>query len=70
MEVSKRRQALTRNLMGVNKEKEPLSGTPPERWLFDRSLHFKMQELEHMIVAMNNYLSRETKGYQISTYNT
>ena len=25
--------------MGVNKEKEPLSGTAPERRLFDRSLH-------------------------------
>lgn len=25
--------------MGVNNEKEPLSGTTPERWLFDRSLH-------------------------------
>lgn len=36
-------QALTRNLMGVNKEKEPLSGTSPDRWLFDRSLNFKMQ---------------------------
>lgn len=25
--------------MGVNNEKEPLSGTTPVRWLFDRSLH-------------------------------
>jgi hypothetical protein len=27
--------------MGVNNEKEPLSGTTPERWLFDRSLNLE-----------------------------
>lgn len=29
---------LAKNLMGVNNEKEPLSGTTPESRLFDRSL--------------------------------
>jgi hypothetical protein len=27
------------NLIGVNNEKEPLVGTSPVRWLFDRSLY-------------------------------
>jgi hypothetical protein len=33
--------------MGVNNEKEPLSGTTPERRLFDRSLHLGMQHDKH-----------------------
>lgn len=28
--------------MGVNSEKEPLSGTGPDRWLFDRSLYNRL----------------------------
>lgn len=36
------------DLIGVNKEKEPLSGTAPERPLFDKSL------IEHNIKSHNN----------------
>jgi len=32
------------DLIGVNKEKEPLSGTAPERRLFDRSLIHKTRD--------------------------
>lgn len=55
MRVGKRVQASTGNLMGVNNEKEPLSGTSPERWLFDRSLNFEMKSFRHMIIAVYNY---------------
>ena len=33
------------NLMGVNNENEPLSGTGPERRLFDKSLQPKLQNV-------------------------
>ena len=36
-------RSLKYNLMGVNSEKDPLSGTSPERRLFDKSLHFTVQ---------------------------
>lgn len=37
----KNSREFSRNLIGVNNEKEPLSGTTPESWLLDKSLHLK-----------------------------
>lgn len=36
----------SRNLIGVNNEKEPLSGTTPESWLLDKSLHLAYKQNE------------------------
>ena len=44
-------RALVMNLIGVNREKEPLSGTSPARRLFDRSLQFSLYHKRISIVA-------------------
>ena len=47
-----------RNLIGVNNEKEPLSGTTPDRWLLDKSLHFDAQ-IENNILALHTNVKDE-----------
>lgn len=51
--------------MGVNNEKEPLSGTTPERRLFDRSLvPLCNMRTSHTLIKI------ETDRYQLVTHNT
>jgi hypothetical protein len=43
--------------MGVNSEKEPLSGTTPERRLFERSLHFKMKKISKNLSLVSQMIT-------------
>jgi hypothetical protein len=48
--MNERIAEFSRNLIGVNNEKEPLSGTTPESWLFDKSLNL-MNKTRSMLVS-------------------
>lgn len=38
---------LLTHLIGVKSEKEPLTGTSPVKWLFERSLHCKAMAISN-----------------------
>lgn len=48
-------------LIGVNREKEPLSGTAPERRLFDRSLYTDETRKEHEYMQWKERSMNEKK---------
>jgi len=48
--------------MGVNSEKEPLSGTTPERRLLDKSLHFKVN-IENKTLALHKNIVKINKPH-------
>jgi len=48
--------------MGVNSEKEPLSGTTPERRLLEKSLHFKVN-IENKTLALHKNIVKINKPH-------